>query len=76
MDDIKTFEQLRQVNSIVAAVLASGGTAEDACVLLANQVNALIEEMVRLDAIAPKKYRLPDGRVFVWRCPDAHIPER
>jgi hypothetical protein len=66
---------LRQRNAIVAAVLASGGTAEDACVLLANQVNALIDEVTRLQLIAPRKVRLPDGRVVVWRCPDELVPE-
>jgi hypothetical protein len=26
-------------------------------------------------AISPKKYRLPDGRVVVWHCPDELVPE-
>jgi hypothetical protein len=35
----------------------------------------LQKDIIRLQSIAPRKYRLPDGRVVVWHCPDEFLEE-
>jgi hypothetical protein len=71
---IKTFEHARLSSAVIKAVLAAGGDAEDCCVVLLNQIAAQTARLTKLMAIAPKKYRLPDGRVLVWHCPDEQVP--
>jgi hypothetical protein len=72
---VRSFEQARATNETVRAILANGGTAEDCVVALVNQNLVGMAQLARVQAIAPRKYRLPDGRVFVWRCPDDMVPE-
>lgn len=49
---------------------------------LSETINALVtdkkaffNELMKLHAIAPRKIKLPDGRIMVWHCPDHLIPE-
>lgn len=43
---------------------------------LVKQKEALIQEVIALDSIAPRKTIAPDGTTLVWRCPDELIPIR
>jgi hypothetical protein len=70
-----TFDHLRQHNPIVAHVIRAGGTAEDCAVALSVANDRLVDRAMLLEGIAPRKIRLPDGRVTVWRCPDDLVPE-
>ena len=60
---------------IVNAVLRMGGGAEDCVRVLLEQNKALLGRLVQLESLCPRKYKLPDGRTLVWRCPDELIPE-
>lgn len=33
------------------------------------------ERILKLSVTQPMKVRLPDGRVWIWRCPEEMIPE-
>jgi len=68
------FDKLRQTNAIVHQTLGSGGSAEDCCVNLANHNDALIEQLMRAEAIAPRKITLDDGRTLIYRAPDNLVP--
>jgi hypothetical protein len=70
-----TFQHLRLHNPIVAHIMRAGGTAEDCAVALAVHNDRLVDRLMTLEGIAPRKIKLPDGRVMVWRCPDHLIPE-
>ena len=70
-----TFESLRLHNPIVAHIMRAGGTAKDCAVALSSHNDRLVERLMTLECIAPRKIKMPDGRVMVWRCPDHMIPE-
>ncbi len=72
---VSAFDHLRMYNHIVAQIIRAGGTAEDCAVALSVANDELIDRIMLLEGIAPRKYRLPDGRVMVWRCPDELVPE-
>jgi hypothetical protein len=69
------FQHLRLHNPIVAHIMRAGGTAEDCAVALAVHNDRLVDRLMTLEGIAPRRIKLPDGRVMVWRCPDHLIPE-
>lgn len=69
------FDQLIRKNQIVARIMLAGGTAEDCAVSLAAHNDRLVHRLMALEGIAPRKIKLQDGRVMVWRCPDNLIPE-
>jgi len=70
-----TFLHLRRNNPIVARIMKAGGTAEDCAVALSVEYDRLVDRVIALDSIAPRKIKLPDGRVLIWRCPDELVPE-
>lgn len=70
----ETFEDLRLCNSLVDSIMMAGGTAEDCAVALAASNKRLIEQLAVLENIAPRRIRLPDGRVMLWRCPEHLVP--
>ena len=70
-----TFQHLRLHNPIVAHIMRAGGTAEDCAVALSVHNDRLVDRLMMLEGIAPRRIKLPDGRVMVWRCPDHLIPE-
>jgi hypothetical protein len=73
--DRSEWENIRKNNPIVSKILRAGGTPEDCCVVLARALEQTAEKAIRYMAIAPRKYRLQDGKVMIWRCPDELIPE-
>ena len=70
-----TFLRLRRNNAIVARIMDAGGTVEDCAVALSVENDRLTDRVMALDSIAPRKIKLPDGRVLIWRCPDELVPE-
>lgn len=70
-----TWDRIRLDNPIVAEIMRAGGTPEDCCVALAQALEQTAEKAMRYMMIAPRKIRLPDGRVMVWRCPEELVPE-
>ena len=71
----EAFSKMQLSNAIVAHIMRAGGTAEDCAVALAVHNDRLVDRLMTLEGIAPRRIKLPDGRVMVWRCPDRLIPE-
>ena len=71
----KTFEDVRQNDAVVHRMMEANTGAEAIIIELANEKAALIDRLMKLDAIAPRKIKTDDGRIFVWRCPDHLIPD-
>lgn len=70
----KSFADLRKNNAIVAHILDVGGTPEDCCIGLAEALEYATNQCMKYIAIAPRKIRMPNGTIKVWRCPDELIP--
>ena len=58
-----TLQHLRLHNPIVAQIMRAGGTAEDCAVALAASNDRLVDRLMTLEGIAPRRIKLPDGRV-------------
>ena len=69
------FDNLRIKNPVVSKIMKAGGTAEDCAVALSLVNDNLLERVMLLEGIAPRRIRMPDGQVMVWRCPDDLVPE-
>jgi len=69
------FQHLRLHNPIVAQIMRAGGTAEDCAVALTVHNDRLVDRLMVMEGIAPRRIKLMDGRVMVWHCPDHLIPE-
>lgn len=72
---VSRFADLRRVSVDVRKVLEMGGTAETCCLVLYEQLRQAQARVIDLELIAPRKVRLPDGRVLIYRCPDELVPE-
>ncbi len=71
----KTIDAVYQHSSVVRAILQSGGTMEDCVVVLYNQLQRTIDDLMKVESIAPKRYVLPNGDSYIWHCPDHLVPE-
>lgn len=69
-----TFEEAIANDATLNRGLRSGSTLAEIITMLVTEKQALLERVVKLETIAPKKIILDDGRVMVWRCPDHLIP--
>lgn len=67
------FAKLKLTNDIVNHVTNNGGSAEDCAVALAESNDKLVARIIELEGIAPRRIRLPDGRVMIYRCPDEFV---
>lgn len=68
------FEFVKAHSVLVATVLRAGGTLEDCVCVLFQRNQALIEDCEKLARIAPARYRLANGDLMVYRCPEDAIP--
>lgn len=71
---MKTLQQLACTNRIVHEALHRGLSETNIIELLVTQNEKLIQRIIELESIAPKKVTLPNGKTLVWRCPDDLIP--
>ena len=69
-----TLQDARQTSPVVEHVLRAGGTLEDAVCALVNGQTALTNRLIELEGLAPRKIKMPDGRVLIWRCPEELVP--
>jgi hypothetical protein len=74
MTPLTPFEVL-QINNPIVANLMLHGTAEDCAVALAAVNEHLMARIAELESIVPRKVRLSDGSIVLWRCPDEFVPE-
>jgi hypothetical protein len=65
----------RQRNSVVNAVLESGGDTTDCVVHLVKQNEVLLKRILELDGIAPRKMKVGE-QTYIWHCPDDLVPYR
>jgi len=65
----------RQRNSIVHAVLESGGDRTDCVVALVKQNEIMLKRIIELEGIAPRKMRIGE-QIYIWHCPDEMVPYR
>ena len=62
-------------NPIAATIDMQGGDIGDVAVALSRQNEALMQEMMVLQMIAPRRFRVA-GVEYVYRCPDHAVPVR
>lgn len=74
-DDIKTLHDARLLDPTVQRALEANLSADRIIVELVKQKQQLLKELIQLESISPRKYRL-GGQVFVWHCPDEFVPMR
>jgi len=66
------FEILRIRNPIVLSIMRYG-TVEDCAVALAGENELLLARIAELESVAPRRVRLPDGNILLWRAPDEAV---
>jgi len=69
----QNIKEARRNNAIVDHALMAGGTLEDCIVALVNQQANLVERVLQLENIRPRKIKVGD-KTMVWRCPEELIP--
>ena len=69
-----SFERARLKDSTVMQMLHSGRSLKQIVGVLSEQKTRCVERIMELEAIAPRKIILPDGTIFVWRCPTEMLP--
>lgn len=42
---------------------------------LVIQRAAMVNEVIKISSIAPKKIKLPNGEIRIWHCPDHLVPD-
>ena len=70
-----SWEESLLTDPLVRAAYKRGCSLQKIICLLVERDRKLMKELEKLDRIAPKKYRMPDGRIFIWRCPDHEVPD-
>lgn len=71
---ITTYDEARRWDTTVYRNDMAAVTNEDTIVDLVNEKRALTDRIIELEQIAPKAIRGPDGRTYVWHCPDHLVP--
>jgi hypothetical protein len=75
MISLDTLDAVRMNDATVYQILRNGGTLEQCVVTLANQKCELVKKVCDLELIAPKKIRLSDGSVRIYRAPEHLLPD-
>ena len=71
---IKTFEDACGNDVTVRRAIESGASHEQLITILAEQKRLLMQRILALELIAPRKMKGSDGVTYVWRCPDELVP--
>lgn len=74
MKRYSTFKECAHSEPIVYMAIRGGFSAETAIVALCNDRLRLIDRVMELERIAPKKIKAMGG-TYIWRCPDELVPE-
>lgn len=70
-----SWQDVKNNNPIVAAVLRAGGDTTDCVIALARHNAELMLRIMEMENIAPRKIKVGD-QVHIWRCPDHMVPVR
>ena len=60
---------------IVSALHKVGETPEGIILIMAKLKDQLLQEIVELKLLVPKRVKMSDGSLRIWRCPEQLIPE-
>ena len=74
-EEHNSFEHASMMDATVNAMRRAGRSLEGIIAQLVTEKESLRQRIMELDSIAPRKIKLEDGKVIVWRCPDHLIPE-
>lgn len=66
--------QARNTDPTVAMMLKRGAPFEQIVCALAEEKQAMMNQIIQLHSIAPKKITGADGKTYVWHCPDELVP--
>lgn len=70
-----SFHQVLTTSPLVHRMWHSGALREDIIVAQENQIQELIQRIMELESIAPKKMRGPNGEIMIYHCPDELIKD-
>jgi hypothetical protein len=56
------------------SAIRCGYSMEECVVMLAGMLKDTRNQLESVQAIAPRKIQTPDGKIYVWHCPDELIP--
>lgn len=74
MKHYNSYDEVQYSEPIVFMALRQHLTPPAIILALANELERLRNEVMELQAIAPKKIS-HGGKTYVWHCPDDMIPE-
>lgn len=66
--------RLMQTDPLISRLLRAGTPMDECLVVLGEDRKRLTDRILALEAIAPRRLKMPDGREMVWHCPDHLIP--
>jgi hypothetical protein len=69
-----TYDNAIQLEPLAFHYQAGRTSAEEAITRLVEQKQELLKQIRTLQSIAPKRIMAPDGKVYVWHCPDELVP--
>jgi hypothetical protein len=72
--DEMTYEEAIQNHPGLMLMFREGKAAQDMVPMLVKERERLIKEIMKLQAICPRKIAI-EGTVYVWHCPSDLIPE-
>jgi hypothetical protein len=70
----EAFALARMKDPTLNRMLQSDRALEEIIIELLNEKTKLVAQVMALETIAPRRIKLPDGSVRVWRCPDEFVP--
>jgi len=74
MEDNWAWEYVKKHDSAVSSMLDAGMSLEEIIVALSREREQTHRQLLKLISLVPKKVISPDGKVYVWHCPDELIP--
>lgn len=74
--ELSEFQYAKLNDPTVYRMVEHGAPLEAIIGQLVRDKEAYLKHIVSLERIAPRKIKLPDGRVLVWTCPEDSIPMR
>lgn len=70
-----TWIEVIRNDSTVARLVKKDALMSEIISELVVEKQGLLCRIIELEAIAPRKFTLPDGKIMAWQCPLELIPE-
>lgn len=74
--EIRNLNDAINQDAYVHRAMKIGMRYEDLITALTEQKRLLINRLVELESIAPRKIKASDGKTYIWHCPDHLVPEK